>query len=133
MFIIVLYGTLRIGKNNTLTDLQIKNGEEIHYIRCSDMLGFQNLTELSGTFQEEKWKFDVYADTDATLAVLPFGEIKTEIRRQGPGMFKILELAANKAWEVTHYNIMGTSLYNSIKFNPQAVHMKKVREFFNKN
>jgi len=118
MFVIVLYGSLRVGKNNTLTDEQIKNGEEIHLLRCSDMLGFQNLSEMSGVFQEDKWKFDIFAHTDATLAILPFGEIKTEIRRQGPGMFKILELAANKALEVSYFNIEGKSMYNTIKFNP---------------
>ena len=45
------------------------------------MLGFQNLAETSGTFMEENWKYDVFAETDAKVAVLPFGEIKNEIRR----------------------------------------------------
>jgi hypothetical protein len=48
-------------------------------------------------------------------------------------MFKVLELAANKALETTHFNIQGKSIYNTIKFNPQAIHTKKVREFFSKN
>jgi hypothetical protein len=45
------------------------------------MIGHQNLAEQSGDFMGEKWKFDVYAETDGSIAVLPFGEIKTEIRR----------------------------------------------------
>jgi hypothetical protein len=81
MFVVVLYGTLRIGKPSTLTPEQIKAGEEIHYLRIADMLGFQNLTELSAPFGEENWKFDVYADSDAIIAILPYGEIKVEIRR----------------------------------------------------
>jgi len=95
MFGIVLYGSLRIGKANMLTPDQIKAGQQIHYIKLSEMFGFQNLTELSGTFQEEKWKFDIFAESDGILAVLPFGEIKQEIRRQSSAMFKVLEIAAN--------------------------------------
>ena len=46
------------------------------------MFGHQNLAELSGSFMQENWKFDVIAESDGVLGVLPFGEIKTEIRRQ---------------------------------------------------
>lgn len=45
------------------------------------MLGHQNLAEQSGTFMEEKWKFDIYAETDGFIALLPFGEVKTEARK----------------------------------------------------
>lgn len=30
---------------------------------------------------EQKWKFEVFAETDGIIAVLPFGEIKIEIRK----------------------------------------------------
>jgi|APSaa5957512535_1039671.scaffolds.fasta_scaffold45197_2 hypothetical protein len=40
------------------------------------MIGFQNLAEQSGEFMNEKWKFDIYAEIDGTIAILPFGEIK---------------------------------------------------------
>lgn len=45
------------------------------------MLGHQNLAEQNGGFMEQKWKFEVFAETDGILAVLPFGEIKIEIRK----------------------------------------------------
>jgi hypothetical protein len=45
------------------------------------MFGFQNLAEQSGDFGTEKWKFDIFAETDGTMAILPYGEIKMEIRR----------------------------------------------------
>lgn len=45
------------------------------------MLGYQNLAELSGGFMEETWKFDVFAEEDTIVGVLPFGEYKTEIRK----------------------------------------------------
>lgn len=67
------------------------------------------------------------------MAVLPFGEIKMEIRRQPRGMYKVLELAANKAYETNHYNIMGCGLNPAIPFTPQNITLKKIRDFFNKN
>lgn len=30
---------------------------------------------------EDKWKYDIYAETDGLMAVLPYGEVKVEIRR----------------------------------------------------
>ena len=46
------------------------------------MFGHQNLSEQSGTFLEDKWKFDLFADSDGMLAILSFGEIKFELRKQ---------------------------------------------------
>ena len=97
------------------------------------MIGFQNLAEISGNFMEETWKYDIFAETEATVAILPYGEIKNEIRRQSSGMFKIMEIAANKAFEVTYFNLMGMDQHRAIQFNPQSNLLKKVREFFNKN
>ena len=133
MFLVVLSGTLRVGSVKELTREQEKRGEKIHLLRVSDMLGFQNLAETSGTFMEENWKYDVFAETDAKVAVLPFGEIKNEIRRQSSGMFKIMELAANKAFEVTYFNLMGMDQHRSIQFNAQSNLVKHVRDFFMKN
>ena len=50
-------------------------------LKPGDMLGHQNLSEMSGTFMEETWKFDVVCEADACIALLPFGEYKTEIRK----------------------------------------------------
>lgn len=97
------------------------------------MIGFQNLTEMSGQFQEEQWKFDVFAETDTLLGVLPYGEIKVEIRRQPQGMLKLLQLAALKAYETTYFNITGMKLNNAVQFQHQAVTLKKVRELFTRN
>jgi|TARA_B110000285_G_C14996147_1_gene548900 hypothetical protein len=85
----------------------VKQGLTIHHLKIGDMIGHQNLAEQSGDFMGEKWKFDVWADTDGSIAILPFGEIKTEIRRQPKGMFKVLELAANQAYETNYLNITG--------------------------
>lgn len=48
-------------------------------------------------------------------------------------MMKILQLVADKAYETSYFNITGTSLNRAIKFYNQAVTLKKVREFYNKN
>ena len=116
MFLVVLNGQLRIGKQQSLTAAQILKGEKIHYLKISDMVGFQNLTELSGAFQEEQWKFDVFAEEDSIVAVLPYGEIKVEIRKQAPAMWKVLQLAADKAFETSYFNITGQSHNNPVKF-----------------
>ena len=81
IFGMVLFGELRIGKAQGLGKEQIKAGHKIHYLGIGDMFGFQNLAEQSGDFGQEKWKFDIFAESDGTMAVLPFGEIKMEIRR----------------------------------------------------
>lgn len=106
-FGLLLYGSLRIGEAAKLTPAQVKQGLTIHHLKIGDMIGHQNLAEQSGDFMGEKWKFDVWADTDGSIAILPFGEIKTEIRRQPKGMFKVLELAANQAYETNYLNITG--------------------------
>ena len=48
-------------------------------------------------------------------------------------MFKVLELAANHAYETNYFNITGEVLNPTIPFVPHAITLKKVREFFAKN
>ena len=57
-------------------------GQRIHYLKTAEMFGFQNLAEQSGAFMDETWKFDVMAETDGAMAIIPYGEVKAEIRRQ---------------------------------------------------
>ena len=65
-----------------------------------------------------KWSFDLYAHSNGMLAVLPFGELKTELRKQPRATSKLIELAANKAYETTYFNVVGAE-YNSV---PHFVH-----------
>ena len=71
------------------------------------MLGHQNLSEQSGIFMTEQWRYDVVAEADGYLAIFPFGELKQEIRRQANGCMKVLEIAARASYETTYYNITG--------------------------
>ena len=64
------------------------------------------------------WTFDVFSEGTGILAVLPFGELKVDIRRNPKPICKIIELAARKAYETTYFNIMGAE-YNQI---PRFIH-----------
>lgn len=47
-------------------------------LNIGDMTGFMNVSELT---TEVKNKYDIIAETDGIIAVLPFGEIKSESRK----------------------------------------------------
>ena len=67
------------------------------------------------------------------MAILPYGEVKLEIRRAPKAIYKVLEIAANQALETNYFNLIGTSQNPAIKFTPQNQLVKKVRDFFMKN
>ena len=83
------------------------------------MFGHQNLSEQCvSNYQDAnaKWKFDLVADTKGYMALLPFGEIKIEMRKNPKPMYKIMELAANHAYETTYYNMTGEKRNQPIIF-----------------
>lgn len=67
------------------------------------------------------------------MAILPYGEVKLEIRRAPKAIYKVLEIAANQALETNYFNLIGTSQNPVIKFTPQNQLVKKIRDFFTKN
>ena len=67
------------------------------------------------------------------MAILPYGEVKLEIRRAPKAIYKVLEIAANQALETNYFNLIGTSQNPVIKFTPQNQLVKKIRDFFMKN
>ena len=71
------------------------------------MIGFMAVSELSSSTIH---KYDVIAETDGIIALLPFGEIKGESRKNPQACYKVLELATKKAIEVFHYNVFGHEL-----------------------
>lgn len=79
------------------------------------------------------WKFDIYAEESGIFALLPFGELRVDIRRSPKPICKLIELAAKKAYETTYYNITGGQLNQVPKFTHQPNMMKKLRDFFMKN
>ena len=60
------------------------------------------------------WKFDLVAETDGIIALFLFGEFKTEIRSHGKGTLRLMQMAANHAYETNHYNIKGESVNPTI-------------------
>ena len=109
MFAIILYGTIRVGDKAELSASDVARGEKIHYLKIGDMFGQQNLAEQNGVFGEDKWKFSLTGETDGVMAVLPFGEVKLEIRRAPKAVYKVLEIAANQALETNYFNLIGQS------------------------
>jgi hypothetical protein len=55
------------------------------------------------------------------------------MRRHPKAMARILEIAAQQAYETSYFNIMGQPLNPQIKFSHHPNTLKKVREFFLKN
>lgn len=45
------------------------------------MIGFMCLSELVTSKEGAKHKYDIIAESDGIVAVLPFGEIKSESRK----------------------------------------------------
>jgi len=133
MFAVVCFGTLRVGRATSLTDRQKRLGHKINYFKLGEMLGHQNFAEQSGECGQEKWRYDVFGDTNGILAVVAFGELKIEWRRNAEAMTKIARLAANYAHDTTCYNILGLSCNPAIPFVPQQQFAKQVREFFMKD
>ena len=97
------------------------------------MFGQQNLAEQTEkAIGEEKWRFDLVAETDGLVALLPFGELKQEMRKHPKAVsfrypkffhffflqqvYKILEMAADQAYETTHYNLTGVSSNPVVRF-----------------
>ena len=56
--------------------------------------------------------------TDGIMAILPYSEIRVEIRSNPKATCKILELIARQAYETTHYNVKGESSNPTIKLHP---------------
>ena len=98
-FGIVLHGMLRVGEDQREVfrrdeELTEKDKNNQIYLEVGDMIGQNNLSEQVGTQFEEKWDFDIFAETEGLMAILPFGEIKGEFRKNQHAMIKIFELAA---------------------------------------
>ena len=53
--------------------------QKMKTLSIGDMIGFMFVSELA--VKDSKHKFDIIADSDGLLAVFPFGEFKSESRR----------------------------------------------------
>jgi len=99
-------------------------------MQIGDMLGFMSVSELSAS---TKHKYDVIAETDGIIALVAFGELKSETRKNPVACYKVLELATKRALEVFHYNVFGHELNPAIRLTATNSQAKRMREFFVKN
>jgi hypothetical protein len=53
-------------------------------MQIGDMLGFMSISELTSS---TKHKFDVIAETDGIIALVAFGELKSEVRKNPIGCY----------------------------------------------
>ena len=54
---------------------------KVKTLGIGEMIGFMCLSELVVSKESAKHKYDIMAESDGILAVLPFGEIKSESRK----------------------------------------------------
>eukprot|EP00347_Sterkiella_histriomuscorum_P003182 403365276 len=106
---------------------------KIKTLSIGDMIGFMQLSEMVNSKEGAKHKYDIIAETDGILAVLPFGEIKSESRKFPQACYRIMELAARKSLDTLHYNVHGHEYNPSIKHTATSGAAKKVRDFILKN
>ena len=55
------------------------------------------------------------------------------MRKNPKAIYKVLEIAANFAYETTYYNFTGKKRNQTIPFNHSGLLSKKVRDFMTKN
>ena len=65
---IVIHGALFVSLDH----------QKIRSLGISEMIGFMAVSELS---IKEKHKYDIIAESDGLIAIISFGEIKSEIRK----------------------------------------------------
>ena len=55
----------------------------------------------------EKHLATITAATDGLIAVIAFGELKMEVRKNPQEIFKIMQVASRNAMETLYYNVHG--------------------------
>ena len=82
---------------------------------------------------KENHPVTVVATIDGLIAVLPFGELKGELRRAPDAVFKVFQIACKYSMETFYYNLNGVEHNPFIKHPPTAQMSKKLRDFYFKN
>jgi hypothetical protein len=82
-------------------------------LKLGDMIGHMMAAELS---TKQTHLTTVIASMDGLIAVLPFGEIKMELRRAPDAVFKTYQIASKYAMETFMFNL------NGVEHNPYIKH-----------
>lgn len=98
-------------------------------LRIGDMIGHMFCAELSN----KDHPATIIASMDGLLALLPFSEIKLELKRAPEAVFKVYQMCAKHAMETFMFNLNGIEHNSYIKHPATALMTKKLRDFYNKN
>jgi len=99
-------------------------------LKLGDMLGHMTAADFA---TRETHLATVIASMDGMIAVLPFGEIKAELRRAPEAVFKTYQIASKYAMETFTFNLNGVEHNQFIKHSATAQMTKKLRDFYFKN
>lgn len=104
-----------IGASDDILDDENRDytPNKTHFFGIGDMIGHQSLAEQDGPIGTTKWTCDIVGDQKGIIAVLPFGEIKSLMRKFPRATCRIIEMAAQRCYETTFYNFTGLE-YNPI-------------------
>ena len=99
-------------------------------LKIGDMIGHMYASDFS---TRENHPVTVVATIDGLIAVLPFGELKGELRRAPDAVFKVFQIACKYSMETFFYNLNGVEHNPFIKHPATAQMSKKLRDFYFKN
>ena len=85
------------------------------------------------TTEQSKHLYTIKTMTSGLIAVLPLGEIKSEIRKNPEAIGKLMQVAANKAFETVYYNIHGVDHNPKVTLPNNGQMNKGLRDFFFKD
>lgn len=99
-------------------------------IKIGDMIGHMFAADMT---TRDTHLATITASMDGMIAVLPFGDIKLEVRKSPEALFKTMMIASKYAMETFSYNLNGCEHNPAIKHSATALMTKKLREFYFKN
>ena len=120
-FGIICHGTANvIFKHNAVKKLSV-----------GDTIGQCFTAEFTTT--QNKHLYTITTKTSGLIAVLPLGEVKSEIRKNPEAISKLMQVAANAAFETVFYNIHGAEHNPKVTLPNNGQMNKGLRDFFFKN
>jgi hypothetical protein len=75
----------------------------------------------------------VVASMDGLIAVMPFADVKMELKRVPEAAFKVYQVASRYAMQTFYFNLHGVEHNQYIKHPQTAPLTKKLRDFYTKN
>lgn len=90
----------------------IIDNKNMKNLKLGDMIGHMTAADFS---MRETHLTTVIASMDGLVAVLPFGEIKAEIRRAPEAVYKTYQIASKYAMETFMYNLNGLEHNQSVR------------------